>query len=61
MLGGKQLQGIVIGTGILFVWGMATHVGLHGVLDAIPILKTSQEEQVIAAIQKPDLALADGI
>ena len=61
MLGGKQLLGMVFATGILFVWGMATHVGLHGALDAIPILKTAQEEQVIAAIQKPDVALADGI
>jgi hypothetical protein len=61
MFGRRQLLAILAATGILFVWGMATHVGLHGVLDATPILKTSQEEQVIAAIQEPDLALADGI
>ncbi len=61
MLRGKQPLGILAATGILFVWGMATHVGLHGALEAIPILKTAQEEQVIAAVQKPDVALADGI
>ena len=37
------------------------HVGLHGALEATPILKTAQEERVIAAVQKPDVALADGI
>ena len=57
----RQLLATVAATGILFVWGIATHVGLHGVLDATPVLKTSQEEQVIAAIQEPELALDDGI
>ena len=57
----RQLLATVAATGILFVWGIATHVGLHGALDATPVLKTSQEEQVIAAIQEPELALDDGI
>jgi hypothetical protein len=61
MFGRKQLLGILAATGILFVWGMATHVGLHGAIDAIPVLKTAQEEQVMAAVQKPDVALADGV
>ena len=57
----RQLLATVAATGILFVWGIATHVGLHGALDATPVLKTSQEERVIAAIQEPELALDDGI
>ena len=61
MVGKKQLLGILVATGILFVWGMATHLGLHGALNALPVLKTVQEERVIAAVQKPDVALADGV
>ena len=61
MFGRRQLLASVVATGILFIWGIATHVGLHGALNATLILKTGQEEKVIAAIQDPDLALADGI
>lgn len=61
MVGRKQLLGILAATGILFVWGMATHIGLHGALDAIPVLKTAQEEKVIEALQNPSVALADGV
>lgn len=46
---------------ILFVWGVAVHLGVHTALDAIPVLEETQETQLIKTIKHPPLALEDGI
>ena len=57
----RSLLGLVATTLILFVWGMAMHVGLHGALDAISVLGSSQEDQIIEAVQDSKVNLSDGV
>lgn len=56
-----HVLGTLSATLILYVWGMAVHLGFHTAIDAIPLLDEARETKLVEALKHPPVALEDGV